>query len=243
MQTVLKLSNKIIWPVIAFGITMAMFEASVVVYLRELYYPEGFSFPLKLTSDNVAITEFLREAASLIMIGAVAWLAGRGFTQRFAWFLIIFAIWDIFYYVFLKAILNWPESFMTWDILFLIPVHWTGPVIAPVLISLIMIALGTLMLKFTALKQAPAIINKNEWWFLGSGAFVVFTAFILDYTIYLISNFGKALQGSLIEKLTALSLKYKPDYFPWWLFLTGVALLVFMISRYYIRNKQTSPTD
>lgn len=238
MQKTLNISPKIVWPVIAFGITMAMFEASVVVYLRELYYPEGFSFPLKLTSENVAITEFLREAASLIMIGSVAWLAGRGFTQRFAWFLIIFAIWDIFYYVFLKMILDWPGSLMTWDILYLIPIHWTGPVIAPILVSFIMIGLGITLLRHTQIRKTPARLNLKEWWLLGGGVFIVFIAFILDYALYLFENLNSIQATSAIDKLTALSMKYIPDYFPWWVFIIGITLLMITIFTYIARNKK-----
>lgn len=232
------LSNKIIWPVVAFGITMAMFESAVVIYLRELYYPAGFSFPLKLTSNTVAATEFLREFASLIMIGAVAWLAGRGFTQRFAWFLIIFAIWDIFYYIFLKALLGWPESWLTWDILFLIPVHWTGPVVAPIFVSLIMITLGVVLLRYTQLRNAPAIISKKEWWLLGTGAFVVFAAFILDYSMYLIKNFHSQPGAQFIDTMTTLSMKYIPDYFPWTVFIAGIVLLISSILLFVRRNRK-----
>ncbi|MBK6833902.1 MAG: hypothetical protein IPG89_06345 [Bacteroidetes bacterium] len=58
-------------------------------------------------------------------------IAGKTRLTRFAYFIIAFAIWDIFYYVFLYVLLQWPESLFTWDILFLVPVPWTGPVIAP----------------------------------------------------------------------------------------------------------------
>ncbi len=236
MKNTYSLSKQIIVPIILFAITMGMFESAVVVYLRELYYPGGFEFPLKLTSSAVAITEFLREFASLIMIGSVAWLGGRSFTQRFAWFLIIFAIWDIFYYVFLKAILSWPESFMTWDILFLIPVHWTGPVISPIIISLIMIFWGSALLHFTSKYHEARPVNGGEWWLLGGGALVVFFSFIMDYTLYLFKHYMKNSADSFIDKMEVLSMNYVPDTFYWPVFLAGVILLLVSALMYIKRQ-------
>jgi len=141
---VYKASTNLIW-ITFFAIAMAFVESAVVVYLRELYYPEGFNFPLVLLPGRIALTEFLREIATLIMLLGIGFLAGRNFRQRFAWFIYSFAIWDIFYYVFLKLILDWPSSWLTWDILFLIPVIWTGPVLAPVLVSLTMIILSSII--------------------------------------------------------------------------------------------------
>ena len=87
-----------------FGIAMGLLEGAVVVYLRELYYPEGFGFPLKLMSNQVALTELFREAATLIMLMSIGALAGRTRIERFAFFIYSFAVWDIFYYVFLKLL-------------------------------------------------------------------------------------------------------------------------------------------
>ena len=118
---------------------MGFLEAAVVVYLREILYPGGFSFPLSPVPASLALTEIFREVATLVMLVSIGILAGRKFSTGFAWFIYSFAIWDIFYYIFLKAVLGWPESLMTWDVLFLIPTTWTGPVLTPVLVSLTMI--------------------------------------------------------------------------------------------------------
>jgi len=85
-----------------------------------------------------------REAATLVMLLAVGVLAGRAWRSRLGYAAIAFGAWDIFYYVFLKAMCGWPHSVMDWDILFLIPLPWWGPVLAPVLISLLLILWGTL---------------------------------------------------------------------------------------------------
>ena len=125
-----------------FAVAMGYFEAAVVVYLRELYYPEGFSFPLKPISMRLIVIEFFREAATIVMLLTVAGLAGRKFWERFGFFIVLFGVWDIFYYIWLKVTINWPLSLFEWDILFLIPLPWLGPVIAPVLIALLMIIIG-----------------------------------------------------------------------------------------------------
>jgi hypothetical protein len=47
--------------------------------------------------------------------------------------------------VFLKVMCNWPHSLFDWDILFLLPLPWWGPVLAPVSIATLMILWGTLV--------------------------------------------------------------------------------------------------
>ena len=87
-----------------------------------------------------------REVATLGMLAAVAIAVGRGSGQPFAAFLIAFGVWDISFYAFLKLLIHWPASLLTWDVLFLLPVPWVAPVLAPVLASLSMIGVGLLYL-------------------------------------------------------------------------------------------------
>ncbi|MDP3296320.1 MAG: hypothetical protein Q8N09_01820 [Thermodesulfovibrionia bacterium] len=141
MLTDNKLIIKIIWVAI-FSISMGFVESAVVVYLRRIYYPEGFSFPLKPLIDNLIEVEVLREAATIFMLLSAAVLAGKKIWERFAYFLFCFGVWDIFYYVWLKVLINWPLTIFDWDILFLMPMPWIGPVIAPVTISILMITVG-----------------------------------------------------------------------------------------------------
>jgi hypothetical protein len=126
-----------------FGIAMAYVEAVVVVYLRRLYYPDGFNLPLKNIPDFIIRIELFRELATIIMLATVSNLASKKFWERFGYFIIIFGIWDIFYYIFLAITLGWPNSLFDWDVLFLVPYPWIGPVIAPVLVSLLMIITGS----------------------------------------------------------------------------------------------------
>lgn len=137
--------RKIFW-VLVFSIAMALVEAAVVAYLRALYYPEGFAFPLELITVRHFIVELGREAATIFMLLSVAALIGKRFWEKFAYFVICFGFWDIFYYVWLKLALGWPSSLLDWDILFLIPLPWIGPVIAPVSIAIMMILAGLLII-------------------------------------------------------------------------------------------------
>jgi hypothetical protein len=136
--------------VVIFGIAFGYIEAAVVVYLRAIFHSEGFTFPLEFVIDSssrhVLLTEIGREAATIVLILTGAWLFGKNRQQLAAYFLTIFAVWDIFYYVWLKVILDWPSSILDWDILFLIPTTWASPVLAPVLISLMMLIFAVIIL-------------------------------------------------------------------------------------------------
>jgi len=126
-----------------FGIALGWFETAVVVDLRALYYPDGFRFPLAPFSVRMALVEIGREVASILLIAAAARLSARRFLDRFAAFLLVFGIWDLVYYAGLKIALGWPASFSTIDVLFLIPVVWTGPVWAPCMIAATLAVAGS----------------------------------------------------------------------------------------------------
>ena len=134
------------------GAAVGWFEASVVVYLRELYFPQGFRFPVVLAPPRIAMVELARELASIVLLAAAARLAGQHFLRRFGAFMLLFGVWDLVYYASLKLVLDWPASLRDWDVLFLIPVPWLGPVWAPCLISLLLVATGS-YLYFTATRD------------------------------------------------------------------------------------------
>jgi hypothetical protein len=137
--------KKIFW-IALFGITMGYFEAALVVYLRAIYYPGGFVFPLRIPSGFIIGVEAGREIASIIMLVSAACLAGKKHWERFGYFMMAFGVWDIFYYLWLKVLLDWPSSVFDWDVLFLIPLPWIAPVIAPVSIAVLMIVFSFVML-------------------------------------------------------------------------------------------------
>ena len=61
----------------AFAVAMAHVETMIVVYLRRLYYPEGFRFPLVIIDTPTLVLELEREAATLVMLAAYGIAAGR----------------------------------------------------------------------------------------------------------------------------------------------------------------------
>lgn len=130
-----------------FAVMFAWVEAAIVVYLREIYYPEGFQFPLRVIESSLLTIELVREFATLVMLAAVAILAGSSRWQRFAYFALAFGVWDIFFYLWLEVAVGWPASILDWDILFLLPLPWIGPVLAPVIISVILILAGIMILR------------------------------------------------------------------------------------------------
>ena len=143
----MKLSQKI-FAVLIFSIAMAYLESAIVVYLRLLYYPNGFIFPIKIIPNEIFLIEIGRELATIVMLASISFLISVKFIERFSYFLFAFGVWDIFYYLWLKLFINWPPSFLTDDLLFLIPVPWISPVLAPVIISIIFIAISIILLTF-----------------------------------------------------------------------------------------------
>jgi hypothetical protein len=117
---------------------MGVLEAICVIYLRRLL-PDGGA--RVLAAHQRLNVEVAREVCTLIMLLAVAWLAGTNTRLRFASFLFAFGIWDICYYAGLWTFSRWPSSLFTWDCLFLIPKRWYGPVLAPILISIYFVLL------------------------------------------------------------------------------------------------------
>lgn len=221
----MSLRNRILW-LIAFSIAMGYLEAAVVVYLRYLYYPEGFRFPLVVLSPEVGLVEIFREAATVIMLLGVGILAGYNARQRLAFFLMAFAIWDLFYYVFLKLTLGWPESFLTWDILFLIPAPWVGPVLSPVLVCFTMLALATVILLNERVGLSRGL-NWRHWLFIVSGSLVIVINWMWDYIVY-----SGRISDSPDKALEVLS-SYVPVHFNWWMFGFGEALIIMGIALYY----------
>jgi len=129
-----------------FALSMAYCESAVVVYLRALYYPEGFSVDLRHISSFHYLTEFGREAATLLMLASISLLSSRKWPLRLGTFLFLFGIWDIFYYIFLYLLLRWPPHLAAKDVLFLIPFPWIAPVWLPISISCLLIAIGFILM-------------------------------------------------------------------------------------------------
>jgi len=201
-----------------FGISFGYVEAAVVAYLRAIYdpirqriHPErgpNDLFPL-ITSQQLAdagpenarrlVTEIGREAATMVMLAAVALAVARSLHQWIAAFAIVFGVWDISFYAFLKLLIHWPDSLATWDILFLIPLPWVGPVWAPILVAATMIVCGLISLRLGGVRGTPL-----HWAGVLAGAVVIMIAFVWDFRNTSAGGF--------------------PNPFNWPLFLVGEAL-------------------
>ncbi len=171
---------------VVFSVAFGYIESAVVVYLRAIFHPNGFTFPMDvfaLTAQGrqLLLTEIGREAATLALILAAAWLFGKSRQEHAAYFMLIFAVWDIFYYVFLKLLLNWPATLMDWDILFLIPVVWASPVLYPVLVSLMMFVFAVAILCRSA-QDRPLVISQSDWLAWSASAVIVVACLCLGGT-------------------------------------------------------------
>jgi len=177
----LKTTLKTFLIVVVFSIAFGYIEAAVVVYLRQIFHPDGFTFPLTVfgadaLSKRILLTEIGREAATIVLIFTGAWLFGHNRQQQIAYFMIIFAVWDIFYYVWLKVLLDWPASIMDWDILFLIPVVWASPVLYPVLISATLIVFAVIMLYFSC-RGRTIRVKLLDWLAFSISAIIIVVSF------------------------------------------------------------------
>lgn len=222
---------------ILFGIAFGYLEAAVVVYLRTIYEPirqkisprpANELFPL-ITVEQLRqagpensrrlLTELGREAATLLMLAAIGLAVAGNFAQWTGAFLVAFGVWDIFFYLSLKLLIDWPQSLLTWDLLFLIPVPWVGPVAAPVIVSASMIVCGVSVL------FRPVHVRPQHWAAILLGGIVVVVACCLDYP--------NITRGGM------------PNPFHWGVFLLGEAIgiagFAAAVSSSGSRGSQTQP--
>jgi hypothetical protein len=196
------MGRRLTWLTI-YAVAMAYVESAVVVYLRAIYYPHGFDFPLALMPAGMVAIETGREAATLLMLLGVAALACADRWELFLAFCLSFGVWDIFYYVWLWIFVRWPPSVFTWDVLFLIPVPWVGPVLAPVLVSGALVAGSLLMLRLKA-QGVRLAFSAPVWTLAVAGGLVVLGSFVLDF-------------ASVLRQMV-------PPPFHWGMFAIGVGL-------------------
>jgi len=220
--------------VILFAVAFAWVEGAVVVYLREIFYGGSFYFPIvvewengKYVANYLTSIEILREAATIIMLAAIACLSGRNKWQKFSFFMIAFGIWDIFYYIWLYVMVGWPESPMTWDILFLIPLPWVAPVITPVLISLAMVTAGSLIIYYDE-KGVDIRFSWYDWLIVICCGVLMIIAFCWDWKNIVRLPDGTERSGIPNSFLWGL---YLPSY------ILSVAWFAFRFYRNVIKNK------
>lgn len=168
--------------VLAFGIAMGYLEATVVVYLRAaLGLDAVISVPMVAPGefDAYAGIEIVRELATLVMIAAVGWLAGRSWLERLAWAAVVFGTWDIVYYAGLWVTIGWPQALDSWDILFLMPMTWVGPVWAPMATSAVLVGFGLAAARRLRVGRSVAIGWRGMAVALAGGGLVILS-FLVD---------------------------------------------------------------
>jgi len=189
-------------------------EGAVVVYLRAVAYPAGFAFPLADMGPFLIAVEVGREAATLLLLLGLAWVAAPDGRRRFAAFALAFAVWDLAYYATLKGLLGWPASWLDWDVLFLIPAPWIAPVLAPVLVSAALLG-ASLVWLLPGPRGAPRLRARDWAVEMLAGALVLASFF---------AESGAVMAGGA------------PGGYPWWLFLTGWGLGVAWFLRASLRG-------
>jgi hypothetical protein len=200
------------WMVVLYAAAMAWVESAVVFYLRSMmdrlepHQPDPF--PLL---PSFGWVELVREFATLVMLFAVGFLAGRTWRARWGYSLVAFGVWDILYYVFLKMMCGWPHSLLDWDILFLLPLPWWGPVLAPVLIAALMILWGTLACQ-SALQEMTLRRHWHAW-------ALNFAGIVLALYVFMADTLAAAPRG-----LEAVN-NVVPQRFNWPLFLVALVMM------------------
>jgi hypothetical protein len=207
------LSERTRWAVVVgFAIAMACVEAASVFYIRELVDRiepyQANPLPMNSPLGNV---ELWREAATLVMLATVGTLAGRTWRHRAGYAALAFGVWDIFYYIFLRLISGWPRTLLDWDVLFLLPLPWWGPVLAPVSIAMVMIVWGTLATQSADDATAPQW-DARVWVPAGAGIVLALAVSMADAW------------RALPEGRNAI-LQVLPVRFNWSLFLIALLLM------------------
>ncbi len=231
-------SKILIWLTL-FSIAMAYLESAIVVYLRAFMYPGGFDFPLVMIDKQIIITEVFREVSTIVILLSVSIITGKHLTEKFAWFIYCFGVWDIFYYVFLKLLIGWPESFMTWDVLFLVPVTWIGPVITPVITSFTMILLAGFIIWFSS-RNIRVILKRKESILLLTGSLILIIAWSWDYSRFILQHISvsELLNFSNKNALYDFVQMYVPESFNWILYWAGELVILSGIGLFFFRYRK-----
>lgn len=215
--------------VVIYATAMAWVESAVVYYLRSMIdrIEPYQANPLPIVGGFGRV-ELIREAATLVMLLAVGVLAGRTWRNRLGYFAVAFGVWDIFYYAFLKLMCDWPHSLLDWDILFLLPLPWWGPVLAPMLIALLMIVWGTVASRGTEASK-PDRAAAVAWSLNILGAFLALYVFMAD---------SLRIAGRGVDELRNLL----PNRFNWPMFLVALAMMAVPLVRFW-RTPRVDPKE
>lgn len=206
-----------LWWVGAYALAMAYVESAVVVYLRRLYGIGDLMVDVPPFDPQIALIEFGRELATLVMLLAVGWVAGRRLQSRLGFAVFAFSLWDVFYYIWLWVFIRWPKSLLDPDILFLLPLPWWGPVISPVLIAVLM-AVGGMLAVIGDDRGHVVRLLPGEWASLITGILAMLYAFMEDAL-------------SMLPADAHTLSQFRPASFNWPIYLIGLALASFVVWR------------
>jgi hypothetical protein len=210
--------------VVLYAVAMAYVESAAVLYLRTIYGgvdPVGPRHSVFSPLPDFVAIEIGREVATIIMLATVGYLAAATPAGRIGAFAAAIGVWDIFYYVFLWLFSGWPASPLAPDVLFLLPLPWWGPVLAPILLAAVIAAAGTAAMARELGDGVPALRVQDVVAILVGGA-VCLLAFM--------ANALAALPDGLYA---AFSVRGGP--FLWPMFLIGVAVGAFGLLRALVR--------
>jgi hypothetical protein len=189
-----------------YAIAMAFLEAVVVAYIRELLHLTG-----RADLNSYAPMEAWREAATIVMLVAVGWLAGRNKVDRLAYGMFAFGMWDIWYYVWLKVLVDWPKTLLDWDTLFLIPFPWRGPVLSPVLIAGLICVVSVLTVVQVNRRKMPKITLFQTG--------IVFCGALLALYVFMATAIQLSIRGG------TNSGSVQPEIFNWPVFLIALTMM------------------
>ena len=205
---------------------MGLLECAVVVYLRELSFPNGFDFPLKPIGHNLAAVELWREVATIFMLVAVGWMAGHNKKHPICMVhLRLCHLGHIFITSSLKFFWTGRPPSLLGMCSFSYQSCGLGPVWAPVLLSLMMIAFAVIINQINAHTNRP--IGRMNWALLISGSAVCIVSFCVDFVRFSINKVPNFTWTDLLSVEKSFSHVYVPEYFPIAIFGFGIALIVF----------------
>ena len=217
--------------VILYALAMAWVESAVVFYMRSMIdrLEPYQANPLPL-AGGFGFAEVVREAATLVMLLAVGSLAGRTWRSRLGYTLLAFGIWDIAYYLWLVPLTAWPTSLGDWDILFLIPLPWWGPVWAPMSIAALMIVFGVTVGRNDS-PERPIWPSRAATGAAALGGLLALYVFMTDAIGVVSSGGGLAHLRDLL-----------PQWFNWPLFLVALAFMTVPVVEVILRARQRTAT-
>jgi len=141
------------------AMAVAFINATSSVYLREIYNVKTLlpswgiakkdiifsvgdlmilnrDIALKILVDmNLLVAEQIRQVAAIALILVIVYMIGKSWFDRLSLLMFVGGLSGMLYYAFLFALLRWPSSLLSKDILVMVPTPVIVPIYMPVLLS------------------------------------------------------------------------------------------------------------